>query len=253
MNQQEKQVFDQMREALEQAHDMVDHWGLYASEYFQKKHDLAGDLSKIKAALTASNAVSHQKPETTPAPEDVVITSESAANAVSVEQGEALEIAEVDPLSNAMKTVIQSMQKDPEYAWSWHCNIAMAFVDAGGDRYTGNQGAMRFMKMLANVEPAHELPSHPQATEPQAQGEAFPTIQLGFGKVEVAEGWLEGAPALIFGKNGTGVIGGATEPNREHKQGETLAVVTFANVESLDVVLAKLGKLRADKFLEGTP
>jgi len=91
------------------------------------------------------------------------------------------------------------------------------------------------------------------AVQPQAQGEEFSTIQLGFGKVEVAEGWLEGAPALIFGKNGTGVIGGATEPNREHKQGETLAVVTFANVGSLDVVLAKLGKLRADKFPDAHP
>ena len=63
MNQQEKQAFDQMREALEQAHDMVDHWGLYASEYFQKKHDLAGDLSKIKAALDAANAMQPQAQE----------------------------------------------------------------------------------------------------------------------------------------------------------------------------------------------
>lgn len=64
-----------------------------------------------------------------------------------------------EPVAAAMRTVIEAMQVDPEYAWSWHCNIAMAFVDAGGDHYTGNQGAARFMKMLANVEPAHELPS----------------------------------------------------------------------------------------------
>lgn len=62
-------------------------------------------------------------------------------------------------VQKAMQTVIEALQNDPEYAWSWHCNIAMAFVDAGGDHYTGNQGAARFMKMLADVEPAHELPS----------------------------------------------------------------------------------------------
>jgi len=75
--------------------------------------------------------------------------------------------AQQEPVPAAMKTVIQAMQQDPDYAWSWHCNIAMAFVDAGGDHYTGNQGAARFMKMLANVEPAHELPSpQPAQQEP---------------------------------------------------------------------------------------
>jgi len=64
-----------------------------------------------------------------------------------------------EPVPEAMKIVIEAMRADPDYAWSWHCNIAMAFVDAGGDHYTGNQGAARFMKMLANVAPAHELPS----------------------------------------------------------------------------------------------
>jgi hypothetical protein len=60
-----------------------------------------------------------------------------------------------------MQTVIGAMQTDPGYAWSWHCNVAMAFVDAGGDHYTANQGAARFMRLLANVEPAHELPTPP--------------------------------------------------------------------------------------------
>jgi len=68
---------------------------------------------------------------------------------------------EQEPVLAAMKTVIESMQQDPDYAWGWHCNIAMSFVDAGGDHYTGNQGAARFMRTLANVEPAHELPSPP--------------------------------------------------------------------------------------------
>lgn len=65
----------------------------------------------------------------------------------------------------AMNVVLEAMRSDPDYAWSWHCNVAMAFVDAGGDRHTANQGAARFMRLLANVEPAHELPEAPQQDE----------------------------------------------------------------------------------------
>lgn len=65
-------------------------------------------------------------------------------------------------MHQAVQTVIQAMQDDPEYAWGWHCNIAMAFVDAGGDRYTANQGAARFLEMFAKVQPAHELPAPEQ-------------------------------------------------------------------------------------------
>ncbi|GAB3188657.1 hypothetical protein [Hydrogenophaga aquatica] len=67
-----------------------------------------------------------------------------------------------EPVASAVQTLIEAMQADPDYAWGWHCNIAMAFVDAGGSHYTANQGAARFMRMLANVEPAHELPAAPQ-------------------------------------------------------------------------------------------
>lgn len=67
---------------------------------------------------------------------------------------------------DAVKTLIASMRSDPDYAWSWHCNVAMSFVDAGGDHYTANQGAARFMRLFAGVDPAHSLPAAPQ---PEAQ------------------------------------------------------------------------------------
>jgi hypothetical protein len=75
----------------------------------------------------------------------------------------------------------------------------------------------------------------------------WPLIELGFGLIEVANGkdTCTGRPALIFGRNGTGKIGEPTQPNRVHLPGETLAVVTFANVESLDVVADELAKVRA--------
>ena len=87
---------------------------------------------------------------------------EEAAKAV-------LDAEPLESVPQAMQTVIAAMQADPSYAWSWHCNVAMTYVDAGGDRYTGNQGAARFMKLLANVDPAHELPEKPApAQEPVA-------------------------------------------------------------------------------------
>ena len=76
--------------------------------------------------------------------------------------------APAQPIAQAVQTLIKAMQDDPEYAWSWHCNIAMAFVDAGGDRYTANQGAARFLELFARVQPAHELPTQPAQQEPVA-------------------------------------------------------------------------------------
>jgi hypothetical protein len=79
----------------------------------------------------------------------------------------------------------------------------------------------------------------------------WPLIELGYGKVEIAEGSHEDKPALIFGRNGSGKVGEETPPDRHATHEETYAVVTFANVESLDVVVGKLMTLRS-KMLPNT-
>jgi hypothetical protein len=84
-----------------------------------------------------------------------------------------------EPVADAMKTVIKAMQADPDYAWSWHCNVAMAFADAGGDPYTANQGAARFMRLLANVDPAHELPPHPPRRKQEQEPVAWACFKNG--------------------------------------------------------------------------
>lgn len=74
-------------------------------------------------------------------------------------------------------------------------------------------------------------------------------LKLGSGAIEVGEGFdAEGVPAFLFGKNGGGVVGAPTTPGRYMREDETLAVVSFANVESLDVVLGQLLKCRRDRF-----
>ena len=60
-------------------------------------------------------------------------------------------------VADAMKIVTDAMRADPDYAWTWHCNIAMAFVDEGGDHGLANHAAARFLRTLADIEPMYEL------------------------------------------------------------------------------------------------
>lgn len=43
-----------LREALADAIVCVQDWGLYASPYFIEKHDLNGDIERLRAALEAT-------------------------------------------------------------------------------------------------------------------------------------------------------------------------------------------------------
>lgn len=52
----------------------------------------------------------------------------------------------------AMAYVIQAIRSDPAYAWSWHCNLAMASFDEGMEHKAANKAAARFMQILAKVD-----------------------------------------------------------------------------------------------------
>lgn len=92
-----------------------------------------------------------------------------------------------------------------------------------------------------------------------AQGEAvvyppdgttspFTVINLGAGAVQMGECVHDRRlPALWFGKGGQG-IGHEEEMNREAKPGETIAVVTFSNVEGLDVLADVVQRIRTKSF-----
>ena len=60
-----------------------------------------------------------------------------------------------DPLKDvpqAFEAIKTAMQMDPGYAWSWHCNIAMASIDEGAPYDSGNAAAARFMQMCFGVD-----------------------------------------------------------------------------------------------------
>lgn len=71
---------------------------------------------------------------------------------------------------DAMKVVIAALHNDPDYAWSWHCNAAMAAFDVGVPHYQANQAAARFMRFLADVDTAKH-PGFPTPPPAAAQGE----------------------------------------------------------------------------------
>jgi len=46
----------------------------------------------------------------------------------------------------------RSMKQDLEFAWAWHCNIAMAAQDAGAPRKEANIRSRDFMKTAFGVD-----------------------------------------------------------------------------------------------------
>ena len=81
----------------------------------------------------------------------------------------------------------------------------------------------------------------------------FTVINLGAGRVQMGDSIHDRRlPALWFGKNGQG-MGHEEEMNREAREGETLAVVTFANVEGLDVLVDVIQRIRRVSFPDAAP
>ena len=52
----------------------------------------------------------------------------------------------------AVKRLTKALRDDLDYAWGWHCNIAMTAFDAGCPHDVANEGAARFMQLLAGVD-----------------------------------------------------------------------------------------------------
>ena len=74
----------------------------------------------------------------------------------------------------ALAALSKAMQEDPEYAWSWHCNIAMMAQDAGALHRTANERAADFMKLAFSVDIRGMYPDRfPQTREPMEDPEGF--------------------------------------------------------------------------------
>jgi len=75
----------------------------------------------------------------------------------------------------------------------------------------------------------------------------WPLIELGSGQILVGEGHQEGRPRLVFTQGGTGTVGEDVPAELFAELAESpLAVVTFDNEASLDVVVGKLEIIRGN-------
>lgn len=48
--------------------------------------------------------------------------------------------------------ILKKAMKDEDYAWAWHCNIAVSFIDENGTHEQSNRAAARIMKTLFDVD-----------------------------------------------------------------------------------------------------
>lgn len=55
-------------------------------------------------------------------------------------------------VQEARETMTAAMDEDPGFAWSWHCNVAVAMMDEGVSHEQANAGASRFMEAAFGVE-----------------------------------------------------------------------------------------------------
>ncbi len=71
---------------------------------------------------------------------------------VRTETPAAAKLAESTPQAvSPIAALIDAMKADPEYAWAWHCNIAMAAHDAGATPHAAcNRGAALFLSLLSD-------------------------------------------------------------------------------------------------------
>lgn len=55
-------------------------------------------------------------------------------------------------VKEAFEVIQKAIKADDDYAWSWHCNIAMPFQDEGGEHEQANRAAARCMSIMFDVD-----------------------------------------------------------------------------------------------------
>ena len=96
--------------------------------------------------------------------------AENKAMRVELEQPDPIQCeGERTDVAREMAIIKEHMHQDPDFAWGWHCNIAMASVDEGMDHDAANRAAARFMyaafdQKLENYDPNFK-PKQPEDFE----------------------------------------------------------------------------------------
>lgn len=89
--------------------------------------------------------------------------------------------------TSPIKELIDAMKADPEYAWGWHCNLAMAMHDSGaGPHQACNKGAALFLSLLSDG--AVDTTQHPAYEN--TQGNIKPVLPTA-ANAEAIKPWIE--------------------------------------------------------------
>ena len=62
------------------------------------------------------------------------------------------EAPECGSIREPLDVIRAQMQVDSDLVWTWHCNIAVAFMDEGGSHKQANEAAARFMLSAFGVD-----------------------------------------------------------------------------------------------------
>ena len=66
-------------------------------------------------------------------------------------------------VSKALEVLTEAMKEDPDYAHTWHCNVAMSMYDAFPDHdhdknhAIANEGASRFMQLCFGIQTSGDM------------------------------------------------------------------------------------------------
>lgn len=81
-----------------------------------------------------------------------------------------------------MDALCYALVNDPEYAWSWFCNLKMPYTDAGADWASASKGAATFLSILTGGE--LDITKHPYWAK-NVEGDASRDVDLKDGFPEI--------------------------------------------------------------------
>jgi len=84
--------------------------------------------------------------------QDAMRYSQAACNAANAMVTLANIDTSSDSTAQAFETLKLAIQKDSDLAWTWQCNLAMAYRDSGGSLCKSHEAASRFMSTCFEVD-----------------------------------------------------------------------------------------------------
>lgn len=86
-----------------------------------------------------------------------------------------------DDLKKAWDTFQQAMRSDPEYAWAWHCNLAVPIMDAAGVSHEkANIAAALIMSQMFE----YDITSHPHYEYGKSHAQAYGEMRIAIARAE---------------------------------------------------------------------